>query len=241
MKPIVIAHRGASGITPENSIMSFEEALNQGADGVEFDIHFTRDRVPVVIHDGTLDRTTTGQGKISEHSLDEIKKYKITDAEGNVFADQQVPTLKETLEIVKTMSVINIEIKSGNNEPSAIKQIIEMAKVMGIFSNIIFSSFDHYLLHKVKTLAPGARIGLLYKCKLYRPWEYAAMVDADNLHPYYRSIDKNITGKCKNNNVSVNVYGVNDKKSIKQAIKSNVDMLITDYPDLAKQIIAGKI
>ncbi|MFP4698544.1 MAG: glycerophosphodiester phosphodiesterase family protein [Eubacteriales bacterium] len=99
MKPYIIAHRGASGIAPENTIVSFQKAIDQGAEGIELDVHLTKDEIPVVIHDETIDRTTDGSGYIKDFTFEELNRYDAGNYFDKKFMNEKIPTLEQVLEL----------------------------------------------------------------------------------------------------------------------------------------------
>ena len=108
----IFAHRGASGYAPENTLEAFRLAMEQGADGIELDVHLTKDGEVVVIHDETLDRTSNGQGKVRDYTLEELKKFSFHN-HIEKYKGVQIPTLKEVLDLVKNSSMkVNIELKT---------------------------------------------------------------------------------------------------------------------------------
>ena len=109
----IFAHRGASGYAPENTLEAFRLAMEQGADGIELDVHLTKDGEVVVIHDETLDRTSDGQGKVRDYTLEELKKFSFHN-HIEKYKGVQIPTLKEVLDLVENSSMkVNIELKTG--------------------------------------------------------------------------------------------------------------------------------
>ncbi|MFW6238140.1 MAG: glycerophosphodiester phosphodiesterase family protein [Halanaerobiales bacterium] len=224
-KPLIIGHRGTMGTEAENTDASFQKAVDMGADGVEFDVHLTSDRVPVVIHDECLDRTTEGTGKIKNKKLRDLEEYDIL-------------TLGETLDIVRNCKIINIEIKNGPVFYPGIEEVvIDIVKNRDLSGKVILSSFNHYTIKKIKDLDPALNCGLLYMAGLFRPWEYARMLGAKSIHPYHLSITPEIISQCQNNDLQVTLFGANKEKMIKRAAKSGADMLITDYPEKALNLL----
>ncbi len=237
MKPYILAHRGDSGSAPENTLASFKKAVDKGVDGVEFDVHLTADGVPIVIHDETVNRTTKSEGRVAELSLKEATKMDAGSHYSSEFSHEKIPSLKDVLEIVSGMKIINIELKNNReNYPNIEQKVIELTKDMGVFPKTIFSSFNHYSMINVKKISSDAKVGVLYKAWLYEPWKYARRLGIQNIHPHFRAINKNIVKKCKDNGINVNVYGANDKDKIEYLIKLGVDMIICDFPDESLKI-----
>jgi glycerophosphoryl diester phosphodiesterase len=240
-KTLVLGHRGAMGLAPENTAVSFERALDEGADGVEFDVQMTRDGELVVIHDQNLERVTGKKSLVKDITLKEIKELDVGSHFQDDFAGQEILTLDETLDIVKKCSVINIEIKNGPViYPKIEEKVISTVEKYGISDRIIISSFNHYTVRKFKELSPKLTCGVLHMAGLYQPWKYAKMVGADAVHPYGLSITPKLVEKCQAEGVMVNVFGVNEERMLKKVIEAGPDMVITDYPAKALKLLGRK-
>ncbi|MFW6035682.1 MAG: glycerophosphodiester phosphodiesterase [Halanaerobiales bacterium] len=236
-KPLIIGHRGAMGSAPENTAFSFEKALKCGADGVEFDIHMTKDSHLIVIHDEKLDRTTDGKGLINEHTLEELKQVNAARKYSGKVKTQEILTLEETLDLVGGSKIINIEIKNGPIfYPEIEEKALDVIKNYNIVEKVIISSFNHYTIKKIKTLAPDVKCGIIYMAGLYQPWKYAKTVGAGAVHPFHLSITEELITDCQKNDIKVNLFGVNKEEMLARAIKANVDMIITDFPDTAVRL-----
>lgn len=152
--PVLIAHRGLKGKYPENTLASFQGALDAGAKMIEFDVSLTKDRSLVVIHDDTLERTTNGEGKVCEHPLQEIRKLDAGSWFASDFKGEKVPTLEEVLDLIQGKAAINIEIKKESyepeNPPDAIeKQVLEIVKRRKLEDSVIISSFEKRYLERI--------------------------------------------------------------------------------------------
>lgn len=238
-KSLNIAHRGFSGKYPENTMRAFEAAVKAGCDGIETDLHMTKDGVIVICHDEKLDRTTDGEGFIVDYNYKELQKFNagIHFNEG-AFSDK-IPTLDEFLDFVKDKGLfINIELKNNifiytGLEEEVIKRIHEYR----LEENVILSSFNHYSMVKVKQLDPGIKTGLLYSATLYNVHEYAKKLGADAVHPFFPSLqDKNIVRKIKESGLKINTYTVNEKIYMKQLMDLGIDGIITNFPDMMKEL-----
>jgi len=236
-KPLIIGHRGAMGTAPENTAVSFEKAINKGADGVEFDVHMTRDARLVVIHDERIDRTSDGSGLVKDLTLKELKQYDFGSHFDSAFAGQKILTLEEALEITLKCDVINIEIKNGPIFYEGIEEkVLKVVKDFDVERKVIISSFNHYTIHKIAKLAPDIMRGVLYMEGLFQPWEYAKTVGANAVHPYYLSIIPDEIRRCHENGIAVNVFGTNDDYFFEMFIKAGVDIIITDFPERALRV-----
>ena len=234
MKPYILAHRGASALAPENTAVSFQMAIDMGADGVEFDVQMTKDDELVIIHDEKVDRTTNGQGYVKDYVLNEIKSLDAGVSVFPKFTGEKILTLHETLEIVKQCEIINIELKNGIIKyPGLEEKVIHAVRSCHVEQKVILSSFNHFSIHKISNIAPDIRAGILYVSILYNPWDYARQVGAGAIHPHYLGITGEMIEKSHENGMKVNVYTVNEERDIIQMCKQGVDAIITDYPDRA--------
>src|SRR5690554_5174035 len=147
----IIAHRGASNIAPENTMIAFQKAYQIGADGVEFDVHLTRDGKPVVIHDERVDRTTNGIGYVKSLTLSEIKKLDAGSYFHPNYSEEKILTLEETLDLVKNFKIINIEIKNNLLEYKGIEEkVTNIIRDKKMEQKVICSSFNHFSMLKIK-------------------------------------------------------------------------------------------
>ncbi len=234
----ILGHRGAMGSAPENTLPSFRKAIEDSADGVEFDVQLSADGVPVVIHDEKVDRTTNGEGLVNELSAREIRKLDAGSFFSSEFVDTSLPLLKEVLEVIQDMDIINLELKNGYIRYEGMeKKVIELTKEFGVFNKTIFSSFNHYSIKEVKEIEPEAKTGVLYMAGIYQPWEYARKLDAAAIHPFYAAVVPEIVEECHNQGMAVNVFGVNEDSVIHKLLMMNVDGIITDYPARAREIL----
>ena len=154
----VYAHRGASAYAPENTLPAFALAMEQGADGIELDIHLTKDGELVVIHDEKVDRTTNGTGLVKDYTLAELRGL-CADNGMEGFSEARIPTLREVLALVRPGNMkVNIEIKTGILWYDGIEEkALRLVQDMGMQDRVIWSSFNHYSIEKVRQLAPKPR------------------------------------------------------------------------------------
>lgn len=155
----VAAHRGYKSAYPENTLPAFRAALDLGVDMLEFDLHLTRDREVVIIHDDTVDRTTNGTGRVHDHALSELKRLDAGSWFGGSFAGLAIPTLQELCELLREYPdvLLNVEIKKGAYARDTADLAVEMLREQGYLSRCVFTCFDAEVLgymadrHFVKT------------------------------------------------------------------------------------------
>ncbi len=239
MKTKVWAHRGASAYAPENTIPAFKMAVEMGADGVELDVHMSSDGKLVVIHDETVDRTSNGSGRVVDMTCQELKALDFScGMEG--YANARIPTLKEVYGLLKPTGLqINVEIKADVVVYYGIwDELIKLEREMGMQGRILYSSFNHFVLMKLRELDPTAKIGLLYSHGMVDPWVYANYLHADAVHPHYLAAQApGVIEGCKKNGVAIHAWTCNDEKVIRELAQAGVEAVITNFSDRAREII----
>lgn len=237
------AHRGASGYAPENTLEAFRLARDMGADGVELDVQFTKDRQLVVIHDETIDRVSDGTGYVADYTLEELRKLRFNrthpEYEGCV-----IPTLREVLELLRPAGMtVNIELKTGINFYDGIeKQVLKLVEELGMGEQVIYSSFNHASVIRMKRLCPEARVGLLYSDGIWQPAEYASRLGAEALHPSLNNMQyPQLMEQSRENGVKVHVWTVNGREELKRIAEMGVDAIITNFPDVAREVVYGDV
>ncbi|HLR35897.1 MAG TPA: glycerophosphodiester phosphodiesterase [Tissierellales bacterium] len=238
-KPLIIAHRGASFYAPENTLISYKKAVEMEADAIEIDVHRSKDGHLVVCHDEKVDRTTNGIGYIRDLNLEEIKKLDAGSWFDEKYTNMKIPLLEEVLQFVKEQSILlNIELKNGPIFYDNIEEdLIRIIKIYKLEEKVLISSFNHYSLLKMKMLAPDIKTGILYIGGMVSPWEYAKKLHADAIHPLFYTINEEIVTESIENGISVNPFTVNGEKELMLVYKFGVSGIITDRPDVAKNII----
>ncbi|MDR0849306.1 MAG: glycerophosphodiester phosphodiesterase [Propionibacteriaceae bacterium] len=228
------AHRGASGYAPENTLAAFSLAHDQLADGVELDVQLSADGELIVIHDETLDRTTSGHGWVKDHTLDQIKTL---DASlGNEqYPGEKVPTLGEVFDLLSgTSMLINVEIKdSVVDYPGIAEKVLDLVDDRDWEYRTVISSFNHMTLAHIRQVGSLVSTGVLFQDVLYEPWNYAHQLWATALHPpieYVKAVD-NLIAEAHNSLLEVNAWTVNEVEDIDAMLRQEVDGIITNYPD----------
>lgn len=239
MKPLVIAHRGDSVNAPENTIASFQRAIDIGVGGIELDIHMSKDGYLVVIHDERVDRTTDGTGYVKDFTLKELKELDAGIIFSAKFAGERIPTLEEVLELIGNRDLLlNIEVKSGViMYPGIEEKLIEVIRKYNFTERVVISSFNHYSIRDIKKLAPELKVGLLYECGLVEPWYIAERMHAYSLHPFYFNIIPEVVEGCKKNDIKLFPWTVDKKEDMLRMIDMGVDGIITDNPGLLIEVL----
>lgn len=158
----IIAHRGACHFAPENTVAAFRKAVELGVDGIETDVHMTKDLELVVHHNYTLDGTTSHTGRICDYTLSELKQMDFGSYKGVEFSGEQIATLSECLDAVSSLKIINLELKSPlQTGVNYVERVIEEVVRHGLAEKVILSSFNHNLLKQAKQICPKIRVGAL--------------------------------------------------------------------------------
>lgn len=243
--PLVFAHRGASAHAPENTLAAFEIAIQQKADFIELDAKLTRDQQVVVIHDRTLERTTDGKGVVSDLPLAALRELNASHNFQPHYPRQVIPTLEEVFQLCRGNIRINIELSNYytplDNLPEAVASLINRYQEQ---DNLLVSAFHPLPLRKFHQLCPGISLGFLarqgFQGFLSRGWLGRALVPYDALHPEKSDVTPGLVRTARKLGHKINPFTVNDPRVMAKLISMGVDGLITDDPQLARQVIASK-
>ncbi len=239
MKTQVWGHRGASGYAPENTIEAFVLAAEMGAEGIELDVHLSKDGEVVVIHDESIDRTSNGEGYVKDMTLEELRSYSFYNKMID-FVGVKIPTLEEVYEAIKgTEMLVNVELKTNIFRYEGIEEkVLEITKKMGMEDRVLYSSFEHESIVKIKELKPDAKTGVLYMEAFIGICEYAKKLGAEALHPaLHLALRKGYAAMAKEQGLQLNVWTANEKEEIELLVNFEVESIITNHPDLAKEIV----
>jgi len=237
---LVIAHRGAKGEAPENTLAAFRLGLEQGCDAVELDVHLSQDNVVIVCHDDTLDRTTDSKGEIRSLTVEEIKQADAGQWFHERYKGERIPTMEEVFDLIPPGIMINIEIKNSYNsqlEPALIELIHRKQRL----ADVVISSFDFKSLALIKLLEPSIKIGLLYDVNFTRHSSIADSLGLPvySMHPSFRRINAEEVKDCSSKGLQVYPYTINDEKQMKLAIQYGVAGIITDFPGKLRALLEG--
>lgn len=237
----IFAHRGFSGYYPENTMLAFQKVAEETvADGIELDIQLTKDGEIVIMHDEMLDRTTNGSGWLKDHTLEELKMLSVGVNVKGFFPRQTIPTLREYFTWLKTTKLItNIELKTSYFEYEGIEEkLIAMVKEFGLEDQIWYSSFNHYTVARIKKLMPEAKCGLLTDTWLMNIGEYAASQEAASVNARtYFCAKEGVAADLHAHNIALQAWTPNDADMMQELVDAGVDVLITNYPDIAAKVL----
>lgn len=235
----VLAHRGFSGNYPENTMLAFRKAIEAGADGIELDIHESRDGQLVIIHDENLVRTTGIDGIVSDFTLAELTRTRASRTKSDAF-DTPIPSFEEFCEFASNGSFItNVEIKTNNQWYQDIeRKAIDMVRAYGLQDRIIFSSFNWISVMRARQLAPEIPCGFLYDGNKHlhlAPQTKEAGIQF--MHPDFALLDDAIVAECRENGIGLNVWTINEESQMRRLIDWDVNAAITNYPDMCLRLL----
>ncbi|RLL45092.1 glycerophosphodiester phosphodiesterase [Oceanobacillus piezotolerans] len=238
----IYGHRGSMGAYPENTLISFQKAIEQGVDGIELDVHMTKDGEIVVIHDEQLDRTTDGNGFIKDLTLPEIKEYSagakfqhFESYDYETWGEERVPTLQEVLELLHDFPKVelNIELKTYIFPYFGIEEkVLSLVEQYGNNRKVVYSSFHLPSLLRIKNMDPTAKIAWLLMQGISHPVDYMETFAMESLHISKDMVLENVYD-YKNLLQNLRVWTANSTDEIKQLLDLQVQAIITDYPEKA--------
>lgn len=232
----VWAHRGFSSIYPENTMLAFEKAVESGCDGVEMDVHLSRDGEVVVIHDESLVRTTGIDRLVSDFDLSELKEIRASKTQGDRFK-ATLPSFRDFCGFIKESGTrANIELKTGIiYYPNIEEKVVRIVEEYGIEDRIIFSSFNWLSLALCQRYLPSVPCGLLFdKTSAVKHLSYLAKEsNMELLHPDFTLIDKEMINESRELSIKINAWTVNEEKDILLMKEKGINGVITNDPKKA--------
>ena len=236
-KPILYAHRGFSGKYPENSPLAFRKVLEETtADGIESDVHISKDGELVIFHDASVERTSNGKGFIKDHTFEEMLQLDIGSWMSPEFAGQHVWDLGQLLDFCKESKLLlNMELKNYEVFYQGLEQMVidEICKRQ-MQDQVFVSSFNHISMQQFKNLCPEIKTGLLYDKPFLDIDHYIQRSNADNMHPRYMLLQyqPELMDLYHGRGMQVNTWTVNEEADMRDMITRGVDCIISNYPDL---------
>ena len=248
-KPLNIAHRGASGLVPENTLAAFEKAIQIGVDRIEMDLRQTLDGVVIVLHDKTIKRTTNGWGSARKISLTKIQRYSAGSWFHHSFSAEKIPTFRQVLELVNGRIKLLLEIKDGSPYHYGIERnVIDLINENNAQDWCIVQSFNDRVLKNFRAL-PGLNSdvqklfeivipvapfigGSKFTYKGIRHYGFAQEVNVN-----FKNVTPLVVKKIHKMGKKINVWTVNDVYDLRLFVEMGVDGIITDYPDRLKKIL----
>ncbi|MGO1369461.1 glycerophosphoryl diester phosphodiesterase membrane domain-containing protein [Senegalia sp. (in: firmicutes)] len=230
---LVAAHRSNTVSTPENSISAIRDALNKEINFIEIDVQLTKDEEVVLYHDISLRRLAGLSESVSQLTYEDLSKIDIGAGYSNEYEGEKIPTLDKVLKEVKGKMNLIVELKSYGSKEELVEKTLEVIEENDMIENVYIQSFDNRLLKMVREKNKNIKIGQIM---------YIAAGDLSYLDVDFYTIEQNmlsnkIISHARSKNRQIWVYTVNSKKDIKEALKYDIDGLITDYPLTVKEII----
>lgn len=223
---MIVGHRGAAGYEPENTLLSFKKAIDIGVDWIEFDLHRSADGHLVVIHDPTVDRTTNGQGKVSEMTLDELKRL-------DAGKGQQIPTFQEVIDLARGRVKMIPEIKQEGIE----MELLDVIDRNGVVNDCMVSSFITHAIRLCKKFHPTLQTAAIFS---HLPIDLQAMsldVMADALFLRKDIVSQALVEECHKNGFTVNIWNEDKPEEIRKYAEMGPDFMSSNYPDRLKQVV----
>lgn len=220
--PLVVGHRGAPTIAPENTMLSFQKAWKLGVDMIELDVQATKDRQLVVIHDYELSRLTSIEGYVGEMDYCELVQLDVGEGE-------QIPLLIDVLSWAKGKVKLNIEIKVPEIEHDSLQLVDDS----GMLDSVLFSSFIQSVIEKMKDMNPDASTALLLNEIDQSSIQKARELNANAINPLFFAMPENFVQDAHEAGLEVLPWTVNDRDIMLELIERGVDGIITDLPDIA--------
>lgn len=234
---IVIAHRGASRSAPENTLAAMRKAIEFGADYAECDVFQTKDGEIVLFHDEEMERTTGKEGMIWDYTLAELEEMEVGSWFKEEFRGEPIPTLREVIQLVKGKIKLNIEVKVSGKDPEIAQKVVDIIRSERFEKECMVTSFEKPVIQKVKEIAPDLITGFIFDEEFPADifegsWEYVC--SKRNI------VDKAFVQEANQKGKKVFVWTVNYPAEMKKLIDLGVDGIITDVPDVLREILSSK-
>ncbi len=229
----IIAHRGAAGVAPENTLASILSALDQGTDFVEIDVQETVDDVVVVIHDSDLMKVAGTDLKIWDATTEQLAQIDIGSWFGGEFSDQRVPTLRQVLEAARGRARVTIELKYYGHDEQLEQRVIDLVEELGMSDQVVVMSLKYDAVQKMRSLRPDWTVGLLTATAVGD----LTRLDADFLAVNSSLATRGFVRRAQDRGKDVWVWTVNDPVQMFRMMNLGVDGIITDQPGLAREVL----
>jgi glycerophosphoryl diester phosphodiesterase len=244
-QPSIAAHRGGAALWPENSLLAFRNALALGVDFLETDVHLTADGEVVILHDPTLDRTTTGAGPLAQRRLADLASLRLRAADGTP-TDERVPTLGQLLDLLapsRARLLLEIKVDAARRPYAGIEEkVLELVRARGLAARVLIMAFQPDTLRRVRALdATIPTVLLINKARMEREGattvvQEARDVRASHLAIDHRAIDAATVAAARAAGLVLGAWTVNTESDLRRMIDLRVDVIISDRPDLAKPL-----
>lgn len=234
---IVIAHRGASQVAPENTLSAMKMAIEFGADYAECDVFQTRDGEIVLFHDEEMERTTGKQGKIWDQTMADLKELEAGSWFSEEYKGEPIPTLREVIRLTKGKIKLNIEVKVPGNSPGIAQKVVDIIRSERIERECMVTSFEKPVIARVKEIAPNLATGFIldedHPQDIFDGnWEYVCSKRD--------IVDGPFVQMARQKGKKIFVWTVNHPEEMKKFIDLGVDGIITDVPDVLREVLLSR-
>lgn len=237
-RPYILAHRGASGYAPENTMEAFELAAEMNSDGVELDVQMSKDGMLVVIHDETIDRTSNGSGWVKDLTFEQLRQYNYNKTKPE-YRHCRIPSLREVLELFKgTGKYVNIELKTSViRYQGIVDKVLEEVGRYNMGEQVLYSSFNHSHCVEILQKQPDSYVGFLYEDGFLDVADYVRRHHGTALHPALYLVEgAEWVKEAKSKGLDINAWTVNLQEHMEMACQLGLTSIITNYPDKALEI-----
>jgi glycerophosphoryl diester phosphodiesterase len=225
-----VAHRGYPLRYPENTISSFQAAYELEFTHLELDVHLSKDGVPVLMHDATIDRMTDGQGWVKDYTLEELRQFRVG-------KDETVPTLEEALLFAKGKMTVNVELKQqGNLYPGLEEAVLEILKKTEMLDQVFVSSFDHYAVANMRRLSDEVELGLIQWGATPAVFPWMKEIQATYLSLRTEYLTDEYVERCEQSGIQLVVWPVNLDWQFHKAARYPSVLCVTDNLEYFKEL-----
>ena len=236
---LVVAHRGASGHAPENTLAAMKKAIEMNAEMSELDVQETADGEIILLHDNTTERTGKKDLNIWELNYSELKDIEVGEWFSEEFKGEPIPTLKEVIDLVRGKMKLNIEMKANKHEKRLAERSLKIVMDNNFLDQVVFTSFKFDEIRKIRELNKEAEVGYIFGKLPHNVDVFSE--DIDLLSAHYQTVDAEFVQKAEAAGMEVAVWTVNTPEDMKRMIELGVDQIITNYPDILRKVLDGKI
>lgn len=240
-RSLIFAHRGASKVAPENTLPAFDAALRLGIDGVELDVQYSSDGALAIFSYPTLEKTSNGTGRVTSHTLAELRTLDAGSWFDPRFANTRIPVLDEVLELLKGKLLVNIELKVLDRLTAGLgADVVEVVRKHDMADQAVISSFNPFALRKAKQAGPEIECALLLAHDLpgWMRWGFTRRYSrADGVHPDTEMVDAAYVAWARKAGMPVRVWGVDAEADIRRMMALGVDAIITNAPEVGLRLV----
>ncbi|HEX7066346.1 MAG TPA: glycerophosphodiester phosphodiesterase family protein [Bacillales bacterium] len=230
MKVRGIAHRGYSVKYPENTLSSYQAACDLGFEILELDAHLSKDGIPVLMHDATIDRMTDGEGWIKDYTVEELKRFRVGE-------NETIPTLEEALRLVKGKMIVSIELKQkGYRYPGLEQAVVDVIRKVDMLDQVYIIGFDHYAVARMRQLNNQIELGLVLSGASPAVFSFMKKIRANYLAVGAAYITEEYVRACQEHGVQLIAWTVNTEQQIREMLRYPSVLCTTDELELFKSI-----